>query len=441
MSYRSSTARRPGEHVARAADFPAQAPEHRAYDHGHRPSHPRHAHARPSASDYMFTHGRRRVRIGPVAFWICVGTLVVMAGWTMVTATYFAFKDDVLKRLLARQSEMQHAYEDRIAEMRTQIDRVTSRQLLDQEQFEQKLDQIARRQAALESRTTTLSTLADPTITGSIKGSVPPASHKPIPLSDRGAKVERGLAAIVARFTGRNNSGGLTGTLARLQESLDRVETRQASALANIEEGFNGKARRIRSVLVELGVEAGKPLPSATGGPFVPLKTSSERNAFDRYIERVNVARSHVDRLTHKLMSVPLRRPLAGELDQSSGFGVRVDPFLGRPAMHTGVDFRGDTGDPVRATATGTVTQAGWSGGYGKMVEIRHGNGLSTRYGHLSEVLVREGQSVKIGQIVGRVGSTGRSTGSHLHYETRRDGDAVDPTRFLRAGAKLGLAF
>ena len=84
------------------------------------------------------------------------------------------------------------------------------------------------------------------------------------------------------------------------------------------------------------------------------------------------------------LGSVPLRKPLAGELELCSGFGVRSDPFTRSPAMHTGLDFQGETGDPVRATANGTVTAAGWSGGYGKVVDIDHGNGFSTRYGHLS---------------------------------------------------------
>jgi murein DD-endopeptidase MepM/ murein hydrolase activator NlpD len=116
---------------------------------------------------------------------------------------------------------------------------------------------------------------------------------------------------------------------------------------------------------------------------------------------------------------------------------MRVDPFVHAPAMHTGLDFRGTTGDPIRATAAGTVTQAGWSGGYGKMVEVDHGNGLSTRYGHLSAIDVVVGQKVQIGQTVGRLGSTGRSTGPHLHYETRVDGDAVDPQKFLRAGLRL----
>jgi murein DD-endopeptidase MepM/ murein hydrolase activator NlpD len=128
---------------------------------------------------------------------------------------------------------------------------------------------------------------------------------------------------------------------------------------------------------------------------------------------------------------------VSGDIDISSGFGVRMDPFLHLAAMHTGIDFRGNAGDPVHATAAGTVTTAGWSGGYGKMVEIDHGNGLSTRYGHLSQIEVDVGDKVRLGQIVGRLGSTGRSTGPHVHYETRIDGEAVDPQKFLNAGAKL----
>ena len=134
---------------------------------------------------------------------------------------------------------------------------------------------------------------------------------------------------------------------------------------------------------------------------------------------------------------MPLRKPVEGEIEQSSGFGVRVDPFIGRPAMHTGIDFRGDTGEDIHVTAGGTVISAGWSGGYGRMVEVDHGNGLATRYGHLSEIDVHVGQILKPGNVVGKLGSTGRSTGPHLHYETRIDGEAVDPQKFLDAGARL----
>ena len=99
-----------------------------------------------------------------------------------------------------------------------------------------------------------------------------------------------------------------------------------------------------------------------------------------------------------------MRKPVDGEIDLQSGFGVRIDPFLGAPAMHTGLDLHGESGDPVRATADGTVIAAGWNGGYGRVVDVDHHNGLSTRYAHLSSIDVRVGQSVKSGQIVGKVG-------------------------------------
>src|SRR6266487_7038938 len=124
----------------------------------------------PRWAGLSLVHAGRQLRIGPIAFWVVVGTLVIMAVWTIITGTYFAFREDVLTRLIARQAEMQFGYEDRIAELRAQVDRFSSRQLLDQEQYEQKLDQILRRQTALESRASALNGLGD--MTGALR---PPA--------------------------------------------------------------------------------------------------------------------------------------------------------------------------------------------------------------------------------------------------------------------------
>ena len=171
----------------------------------------------------------------------------------------------------------------------------------------------------------------------------------------------------------------------------------------------------------------------------MPLKApQSGASAFERQLYRINVARAQIDRYSHTLIAVPVRKPIFGEVDMSSPFGARMDPFLKGPAIHTGIDLRGDKGDPVRVTANGSVTIASWQGGYGNMVEVDHGNGFATRYGHLSEIDVKVGQTVRIGQTIGKIGSTGRSTGPHLHYETRVDGEAVDPQKFLRAGIRLG---
>jgi murein DD-endopeptidase MepM/ murein hydrolase activator NlpD len=396
---------------------------------------------RTGAHDYTLGHGGRQVRVGPVAFWICVGTLVIMAAWSAVTATYFAFHDDVLARLIARQAAMQFAYEDRIADLRAQVDRVTSRQLLDQEQFEQRLTSLAKRQATLEARTSSLGALNDPAVTGAIRPATrslapnaPPAPLKPSPISGTAAPqppAEREALLM---------SGGVAGALARIEASLARVDAAQTASVDALDAAYDGKLKRMRGVLAELGLHPNLRAASPpVGGPFVPYRLAPGATPFERQVHKIALERAQADQLTHEIAALPIRKPVPGELDTSSTFGVRIDPFLNRPAMHTGIDFRGIIGEGVRATASGTVTIAGWSGGYGRMVEIDHGNGLSTRYGHLSEIEVKVGQVVRINQVIGRLGSTGRSTGPHLHYETRINGEAVDPDRFLRAGLRMGL--
>jgi murein DD-endopeptidase MepM/ murein hydrolase activator NlpD len=369
------------------------------------------------AAAYTLAHAGKQVRFGPVVFWIAVGTVVIMAVWSITSATYLAFRDDVLRTLIARQAEQQFAYEDRIAELRVQVDRTTSRQLLDQEQFEQKLDELIHRQSLLESRATALGT--DATTTGSIRPGTKP-SAEPLPALQRGDR-------------GRQSSIG--AALGRVEAALDRLEHRQALALTQLQDRYENKARLIRSALAQLGLKAES--AAASGGPFVPVKLAADDQAFGRALSRINLARADASALSTTLLKVPLRKPIAGDIDESSPFGIRTDPIVHEAAMHTGIDFRGDTGDPIRTTASGTVTIAGWSGGYGKMVEIDHGNGLVTRYGHLSEIDVDLGDSVRAGAIVGKLGSTGRSTGPHLHYEVRVKGEAVDPQKFLDAGERL----
>ncbi len=133
---------------------------------------------------------------------------------------------------------------------------------------------------------------------------------------------------------------------------------------------------------------------------------------------------------------LPYGNPAPGR-EITSSFGTRLDPFFNRPALHAGIDFRSDIGAPVRASGAGRVITAGYSGGYGNMVEIDHGQGLTSRYGHLSRISVSEGDTISLGQKIGEAGNTGRSTGPHLHYEVRRDGTALDPMRFVTAGTKL----
>lgn len=436
-----------------------QTPHHYPHDDGRqmprRPPPPARNISQPRSkpNGYALIHHGKQVRVGPVVFWIITGSIILMGAWSAATATYFAFRDDVLTRLISRQAEMQYAYEDRIAELRSRIDRTTSRQLLDQEEYDQKLTQILRRQSALESRTNALMGLPDNAATGSIRPThTPRGTPKPSPINDiapvdttpsgREANLEERpslFEKIRTHVTGKRGNGSM---LARLETSLDKIEKRQVASLNAAETRYDTRLKRVRGLISDLGLnmsqlEAATP-KSHVGGPYVPVRApAANANDFDKQIYRVALSRAQVDKLNRTLAMVPYRKPVVGEIELSSGFGVRNDPFVGRPAMHTGLDFRASTGDPVRATADGKVTSAGWSGGYGRMVEIDHGNGLATRYGHLSQIDVKVGDVVKIGEVVGEVGSTGRSTGPHLHYETRINGEAVDPQRFLRAGARF----
>jgi murein DD-endopeptidase MepM/ murein hydrolase activator NlpD len=131
------------------------------------------------------------------------------------------------------------------------------------------------------------------------------------------------------------------------------------------------------------------------------------------------------------LVSVPSQKPLM-VFRYTSGFGVRIDPFNHRASLHPGLDMAAPTGTPVYATADGMISRAEPAGGYGNLVQIEHGKGLETRYGHLSRILVHDGQAVHRGDLIALVGSTGRSTGSHLHYEVRIDGHPVNPMPFLQ---------
>src|SRR5262249_40037715 len=149
------------------------------------------------------------------------------------------------------------------------------------------------------------------------------------------------------------------------------------------------------------------------GGPLIPIDSAT---AFDTKVKELDEALDHLDALKKAARTYPIANPAPGE-PVTSGIGVRKDPLLGTLALHSGIDFRSAIGSAARATAPGTVVSAGWNGGYGRMVEVDHGNGFSTRYGHLSHIDVKVGDHVERGGVLGETGSSGRSTGPHLHYE------------------------
>ncbi|MDP2802731.1 MAG: M23 family metallopeptidase [Phreatobacter sp.] len=401
------------------------------------------------------------------------GTLLVTALalslWGVAVTSYLAFKDDIIGGVMSRQAALQHGYEDRIRELRGQVDRMTSRQMVDKTELERRVDQVARRQALLETRQAIVSSLKEsagappaPTRIGAmVPGRSAAASPAPRPAVagdtvrltppvERQSRLESRVvvAAIPQPTFALAAEPSHLDVVARVERSLDRVEQSQHGLLQGLETRTERRAKRIRAMLAELGLAETRLAPAArggstagTGGPLIPLSAPMpDASPFEKQVFRLQtVIRDH-DRLNRLVASIPIARPHSGELELSSGFGARLDPFLRTWAMHSGIDFRGATGEPVFASGSGRVSHAASLGGYGLLVEIDHGNGISTRYAHLSRIEVKEGDLVGVGQRVGRVGSTGRSTGPHLHYETRVNGEAVDPMRFVRAGVRLASA-
>jgi murein DD-endopeptidase MepM/ murein hydrolase activator NlpD len=178
----------------------------------------------------------------------------------------------------------------------------------------------------------------------------------------------------------------------------------------------------------------------ALGGPLIDAKDPRALAAvldidedFARRVQHAATDLSDARGLTAAAANLPLARPTENT-QQSSGFGVRLDPFTGQPAFHSGLDFAGPAMTPVHATAPGVVSFTGQRSGYGSTVEIDHGGGFKTRYAHLAAISVTVGEHVALGQRIGGMGSTGRSTGDHLHYEVWVNGRAQNPLRFVKAG-------
>jgi murein DD-endopeptidase MepM/ murein hydrolase activator NlpD len=208
---------------------------------------------------------------------------------------------------------------------------------------------------------------------------------------------------------------------------LARVEQQQLEQAALVAKALDVRYQVTAAELKRLGISPARVGSSGgVGGPFESAGNPTFKALFNSW--------KKLDQLQDGVIAVPSDKPVRTEVEFTSGFGVRSDPFHSGAAMHPGIDLAAPRGTPVYATADGTVVRAGWnSGGYGNLVELDHGRGITTRYGHMSAILVHSGDHVTRGQEIGRIGSTGRSTGNHLHYEVRIDGRAVNPIPFMKS--------
>jgi murein DD-endopeptidase MepM/ murein hydrolase activator NlpD len=217
-----------------------------------------------------------------------------------------------------------------------------------------------------------------------------------------------------------------SGRLAK-DGALARVEQHQLQQAALVAKALDVRYQVTAAELERLGIKPAAAGRSAgVGGPFESIGNPTFKALFKSW--------KKLDQLQDDVIAVPSDKPIKASVTFTSGYGVRSDPFHAGAAMHPGIDLAGAYGTPIYATADGTVVRAGWnSGGYGNLVELDHGRGITTRYGHMSAILVEAGDHVTRGQQIGRMGSTGRSTGNHLHYEVRIDGRAVNPIPFMKS--------
>lgn len=221
--------------------------------------------------------------------------------------------------------------------------------------------------------------------------------------------------------------------LARLQSQVQALTAETPAASQSLIEKaattVRARLQAAEALLRRVGLDPQRFTTVGTGGPLVPVGSNA-----DPRMRTLAVSWQQAAAMEAAIASIPKYVPVKS-FSLTSTFGVRYDPFTGNSAVHAGLDMAGKTGEPIYAAADGTVVTGGRSGAYGNLVEIDHGKGLATRYGHLSAILVQPGAHVRQGQLIARMGSTGRSTGTHLHYEIRLDGRAINPRPFLDASA------
>lgn len=379
-----------------------------------------------------------------------------MAIGYLLATSYLVLRDDLIGATTARQARMQQAYEDRISALRAQVDRITSRQLLDQQLMETKVGELLERQTQLSLRHGRLGPLLE---RGESEVGTPPAagtaaSAKPEKRADVadaqprsysvasvGANIGAGDTRPFSLWSTRSDplpsdtaADRADKLFVSISESLKAIESQQLTRIATLADNAYRNADAISQALEAAGLPVDSDFgKSDTGGPLIPLDSSM---TFDSKVRELDEALDALDRLKTEARRLPLANPAPGR-SVTSPFGVRTDPLLGTAALHSGMDFRAPTGMPAKVTAPGVVVKAGWNGGYGRMVEVDHGNGFATRYGHLSKINVTVGKRLNAGDVIGKTGSSGRSTGPHLHYEIRHNGEAIDPLRFLRVGKKV----
>jgi len=451
----------------------------------------------PERQIYIRSDGRVQFfTFGPTLQATCAGLSLIFLGWVAFASVNVIFKDRIIAAKDHHYQQMQSTYENRVADLQLSYDELNGALVSAEDHFKSEADELQTKQQTV-SRLLSRKQAVDDTF-AAIRGSqigdqdtsddVRTAPNAAAAASDSeganapasgGANDEGGGSqldvmpqnAAPQPRTGRPTHAGLLGdamrrlasaffggdkkpadahipdnpafrAIAQQTARIKKMSASETALLVGVDRELVASIDEVRGVLKRVGMNpdsAEDTAEGAVGGPLVPISDARIEG-----IDDPSFTRAYVDASAHGqelgtlytvLRHVPLTRPVGGaEYEETSGFGPRIDPFNHRVEFHPGIDFAGPWGSPVKSTAPGVVDWAGVRGGYGNLVEIDHGYGIKTRYGHLAAILVRVGEKVQKGTVVGKLGSTGRSTGPHVHYEVWLADVVRDPSRFIEAG-------
>ncbi|MEI9993213.1 MAG: peptidoglycan DD-metalloendopeptidase family protein [Rhizomicrobium sp.] len=458
----------------------------------------------PERQIYIRSDGRVQFfTFGPTLQATMAGLSLIFLGWVAFATVNVIFKDRIIAAKDRRYSQMQSAYENRVADQQLAFDELNGALVSAEDRFKATADELQIKQntimkfldrkrqvestiAALNGnqvRAGTESAPAEGSDNGApsdeIEGSPAPAGAAPIDASGSSdvpvmprppapqPRTAKPTKASFLDFGGAvDHLKGLlfgTGTphaampqaatyvqhpalrvLAEQTYRVARIGTIETQLMARTQgEAAEGVAQ-LQTVIRRTGLNPDDytrrlAAVEGVGGPDWPLGEThiegiADQNFSNAYL-RASAVLDQMNTLLSAMRHIPLTTPVFGsQFERTSGFGARIDPFTGRYSFHPGIDFAGPWGSAIAATAPGTVVYAGDRGGYGNMVEIDHGFGIHTRYGHMSSILVHVGAKVAKGSAIGRLGSTGRSTGPHVHYEVWYDNVVRNPSTFIEAG-------
>ncbi|OYU18477.1 MAG: peptidase M23 [Rhodobacteraceae bacterium PARR1] len=415
----------------------------------------------------------RFIRLRPATQAMAIVGIGLITGWTIL-ATAVILMDSVSAGTSREQVQIrQEMFEDRLNDLSTDRDMRASEAAAAQERFNLALKQVAEMQSRLlasEDRRRELETGID-VVQNTLRRTIKERD-------DARAAADSATASLAAQTGGgRSEAGRARDTLATLsiltdalgdtaeqrdamageaEQSEDRVAEvmaekdalirRNDEIFAKLEEALTVSVEPLDKMFSAAGLNPDDLLSavrkgySGTGGPLSPISFSTKGEPAPAEEIRANAILQGLDRMNMYRIAAfkaPFSMPVNGPVRYTSGFGGRNDPFGRGYRRHEGQDLAGAYGTPILATADGVVTYAGWESGYGRLIKIKHEFGIETRYGHLSQIRVNVGDRVSRGERIGDMGNSGRSTGTHLHYEIRIGGDAINPMTFIKAARNV----